>query len=44
MFRFCSKTLLDGRPEDSDYNPLPEERPGGFNWGEADAAEPRDHD
>ncbi|CAB3375834.1 Hypothetical predicted protein [Cloeon dipterum] len=27
------KVLLDPHPEDADYAPLPEERPGGFNWG-----------
>lgn len=27
------KRLLDEVPEDSSYNPLPEDRPGGFNWG-----------
>ena len=27
------KVLFDPAPEDPDYNPLPEERPGGFNWG-----------
>ncbi|KAK3084358.1 hypothetical protein FSP39_012158 [Pinctada imbricata] len=26
--------LLEGPPEDPNYNPLPEDRPGGFNWGE----------
>ncbi|KAK3595710.1 hypothetical protein CHS0354_025332 [Potamilus streckersoni] len=28
------KFLLESPPEDPNYNPLPEERPGGFNWGE----------
>lgn len=28
------KRLLDEAPEDISYNPLPEDRPGGFNWGE----------
>uniref|UniRef100_A0A224XIT1 Derlin n=1 Tax=Panstrongylus lignarius TaxID=156445 RepID=A0A224XIT1_9HEMI len=27
------KALLDPVPEDPDYTALPEERPGGFNWG-----------
>jgi Derlin-2/3 len=27
------KTLLDPHPEDADYAPMPEERPGGFDWG-----------
>jgi len=29
------RTLFDGEPEDPNYNPLPEERPGGFDWGAA---------
>jgi hypothetical protein len=32
---FFRKVLLDPHPEDLDYAPLPEERPGGFNWGAA---------
>nr|CAD7453933.1 unnamed protein product [Timema tahoe] len=28
------KTLFDGQPHDPDYTPLPEDRPGGFDWGE----------
>jgi len=28
------KTLLEPAPYDPNYNPLPEDRPGGFNWGE----------
>jgi Derlin-2/3 len=33
--------LFDSHTEDPNYNPLPEERPGGFDWGagEAQAAE-----
>ncbi len=27
------KVLFDPAPEDPAYNPLPEERPGGFEWG-----------
>ncbi|KAK0080867.1 hypothetical protein PV326_007955 [Microctonus aethiopoides] len=27
------KKLFDEHPEDSDYTPLPEDRPGGFAWG-----------
>ncbi|XP_045475973.1 derlin-2-like [Harmonia axyridis] len=27
------KMLVDPHPEDPDYEPLPEERPGGFEWG-----------
>lgn len=30
------KTLFDPHVEDPDYNPLPEDRPGGFEWGAAD--------
>lgn len=29
-----SKTLFDAHPEDPDYMPPPEDRPGGFNWGQ----------
>lgn len=29
------KNLLDEYPEDPDYTPLDEDRPGGFNWGGA---------
>ncbi|KAK6625142.1 hypothetical protein RUM43_005433 [Polyplax serrata] len=28
------KTIFDGAPVDPDYSPLPEDRPGGFNWGD----------
>lgn len=28
------KSLFDAHVEDPDYHPLPEERPGGFEWGE----------
>lgn len=28
------KMLFDTPEEDANYNPLPEERPGGFAWGE----------
>ncbi|EFN74320.1 Derlin-2 [Camponotus floridanus] len=28
------KTLFDAHPEDPDYMPPPEDRPGGFNWGQ----------
>ena len=35
MFCFSfSKRLFDPIPEDPSYNSLPEERPGGFAWGE----------
>lgn len=30
----CSKLLFDPVEETTGYEPLPEERPGGFNWGE----------
>jgi len=33
---FCSKTIFDGPADDPNYNPLPEDRPGGFNWGEGE--------
>lgn len=29
-----SKTLFDAHPDDPDYTPPPEDRPGGFNWGQ----------
>jgi len=35
------KTMFDSPTEDPDYIPLPEERPGGFQWGEARANEPQ---
>ena len=45
MISYCSyviflrrKWLFDAQPEDPDYNPLPEERPGGFDWGDGVAA------
>ncbi|KAF6093275.1 derlin 2 [Phyllostomus discolor] len=28
------KAIFDTPDEDPNYNPLPEERPGGFAWGE----------
>lgn len=31
---FFRKTIFDGAPIDPDYVPLPEDRPGGFNWGD----------
>lgn len=35
LFLFLlSKTLFDAHPEDPDYTPPPEDRPGGFNWGQ----------
>ncbi|KAL4223913.1 Derlin-2 [Mactra antiquata] len=42
------KSIFDGNEEDPNYNPLPEERPGGFDWGEGqqvggDGRDERDH-
>ncbi|XP_075220931.1 derlin 2 isoform X1 [Lycorma delicatula] len=34
------KSLFDAQPEEPEYTPLPEERPGGFNWGGADGDPP----
>lgn len=34
LFYPSSKMLFDTPEEDANYNPLPEERPGGFAWGE----------
>lgn len=36
VFVWClhRKMLFDTPEEDANYNPLPEERPGGFPWGE----------
>lgn len=31
---YFRKMLFDTAEEDANYNPLPEERPGGFAWGE----------
>lgn len=31
---FISKAIFDTPEDDPNYNPLPEERPGGFAWGE----------
>lgn len=28
------KIIFDSPEDDPNYNPLPEERPGGFDWGE----------
>ena len=36
---FPRKWIFDAAPDDPAYNPLPEdERPGGFQWGEGQAA------
>ena len=44
----CSKLLFDSHSEDPNYNPAPDERPGGFEWGAAaappPAAEPRENE
>lgn len=39
-FTFCRKLLFDTHVEDVNYNPAPDERPGGFDWGAGAAAEP----
>lgn len=31
------RKLFDEAPEDTNYEPLQEDRPGGFNWGEEQA-------
>ncbi|EOB07824.1 Derlin-2, partial [Anas platyrhynchos] len=31
---FSRKAIFDTPEDDPNYNPLPEERPGGFAWGE----------
>ena len=36
--------LFDAAPEDPNYNPLPEERPGGFDWGAGGGRENGDMD
>ena len=35
-----SKLLFDPVEEATGYEPIPEERPGGFNWGEQQQEEP----
>lgn len=34
IFSFYSKKIFDEPQEHPDYTALPEDRPGGFNWGE----------
>jgi hypothetical protein len=36
FFHIClpRKYLIDHHHDDPNYDPLPEDRPGGFNWGE----------
>jgi len=34
LFFTCRKYLFDPVPDDPNYNPLPDERPGGFEWGQ----------
>ncbi|WAR02518.1 DERL2-like protein [Mya arenaria] len=36
-------TYIFDRQDDPNYNPLPEERPGGFNWGEGQVAGEQPH-
>ncbi|KAK6190952.1 hypothetical protein SNE40_002710 [Patella caerulea] len=39
------KYIFDAAPEDPNYNPLPEDRPGGFEWGQGQAPrEPQNGD
>lgn len=33
-FLLSRKAIFDTPEDDPNYNPLPEERPGGFAWGE----------
>lgn len=33
MAFFFRRAIFDELPEDSDYIPAPEDRPGGFEWG-----------
>ena len=42
MLIICRRKLFDEAPEDSSYAPLPEDRPGGFNWGEEQAQNDED--
>lgn len=37
IFTFHSKNIFDEPIEDADYTALPEDRPGGFNWGREEA-------
>jgi len=36
--------ICDPAPEDPTYNPLPEDRPGGFQWGQNQENENADGD
>merc|ERR1719367_203284 len=38
------KVLCDEAPDDPDYAPPPEERPGGYNWGAGGDAHPAEND
>ena len=38
------KAIFDPVTEDPNYNPLPEERPGGFDWGNAGAGDAGNED
>lgn len=33
-FSYSSLQMFEPNTEDPNYNPLPEEQPGGFPWGE----------
>lgn len=37
FFTYFRRRLFNEIPDESDYTPLPEDRPGGFNWGGEDA-------
>ena len=41
---FFSKYLFDAPHEDPNYNPLPEDRPGGFEWGQGAQVGDRNQD
>lgn len=34
IFSRCRQKLFNEIHDDINYSPLPEDRPGGFNWGE----------
>ena len=36
--------MFDAAPEDPNYNPLPEERPGGFDWGQGERVGAREEE
>ena len=41
---YFRKSLLETPEQDANYDPLPEERPGGFDWGQGERAGDRDQD